>query len=134
MANKTVDVEEINILLIGDENEINEGIRLIDLYYKKKIVEIIRYKALSANKDDLFDIYQDVILGILENIKKGNYNPDKKSLEAYIYKITSNKATDWLRKKTTIKRGGDINIEELIKNVANRINNSCHRVSLRQSR
>ncbi len=58
MNKKTIDVETIDILLIGNEEEVTEGIRQIDANFKEKIVEIIRKRALSANTDDLFDIYQ----------------------------------------------------------------------------
>ncbi|MBC8468133.1 MAG: hypothetical protein H8D56_01565 [Planctomycetes bacterium] len=99
MENNTVDVETINILLIGDEKDIAEGIRLIHAHYREKIVWIIRRKALSAQKHDLSDIYQNVILSILECAKKGNYDPDAQKLESFIYTITYRRAVDWIREK-----------------------------------
>jgi len=102
MANTEVDLETIDIYLIGDEKEIAEGIRLIDTHFREKIVWIIRKKALSAKQHDLYDIYQNVILSILECAKKGNYNPDAQKLESFIYTIAYRRAADWIRDKCRI--------------------------------
>jgi len=99
MEDKTIDVEAIDILLIGDEDEIAEGIRRIDANFREKIVGIIRKKALSANEHDLLDIYQNVMLSILECAKKGNYDPDAKKLKSFIYTIAYRRAVDWIRAK-----------------------------------
>ncbi len=113
MEKKTVDVETINILLISDEREIAEGIRLIDAHYREKIVWIIRKKALSAQQHDLFDIYQNVMLSILECATKGNYNPDAQKLESFIYTISYRRAVDWIREKCGIieERNIDLLVE-----------------------
>lgn len=126
MNKKTIDVETIDILLIGNEEEIAEGIRLIDANFKEKIVEIIRKRALSANTDDLFDIYQEVLLGIYKNALEGKYDPGtkKKTLMAFIYRIASNKAIDWLRRKYAQKRKRDTNQDVLIDSVAEIIKDS----------
>ena len=102
MQKNTVDVETINILLIGDEKEIAEGIKLIDAHFREKIVRIIRRKALSAKQHDLFDIYQNVILSILECATKGKYNPDAQKLESFIYTISYRRAVDWIRERLGI--------------------------------
>lgn len=122
MKKDTVDVEAIDILLIGDKDEITEGIKRIDAHFCEKIVEIIRKRALSANQDDLLDIYQEVMLGIYEDALKGIYDPDKKALKSFIYKIASNKATDWLRRKFAHKR--DTSQDVLIDSVAETIKDS----------
>lgn len=126
MNKKTIDVETIDILLIGNEEEITEGIRRIDANFKEKIVEIIRKRALSANPDDLFDIYQEVLLGIYKNAREGKYDPGtkKKTLMAFIYKIASNKAIDWLRRKYAQKRKRDTDQDVLIDSVAEIIKDS----------
>lgn len=103
MTKKTVDVETIDILLIGNEEEIAEGVRQINDGFQEKIVEIIRKKALSANEHDLLDIYQNVMLSILECAKKGNYDPDAKKLQSFIYTIAYRRAADWVRDKCGIK-------------------------------
>jgi len=99
MANMNVDLETIEIYLIGDEKEIAEGIRLIHSHFRDKIVGIIRKKALSANEHDLRDIYQNVILSILECCRKGKYNPDAQKLESFVYTIAYRRAVDWIREK-----------------------------------
>jgi len=103
MNKKTIDVETIDILLIGNEEEMAEGIRRIDANFREKIVAIIRKKALSANEHDLRDIYQNVILSILECAKKGNYDPDAQKLVGFICKIAYRRAVDWVREKCGIK-------------------------------
>ncbi len=126
MANTKVDLETIDIYLIGDEKEIAEGIRLIDALFREKIVAIIRKRALSANPDDLFDIYQEILLGIYKNAREGKYDPGtkKKSLMTFIYKIASNKAIDWLRRKSAQKRKRDTDQDVLIDSVAEIIKDS----------
>jgi RNA polymerase sigma factor (sigma-70 family) len=107
MTKETIDVEAINILLIGDKDDIARGIRLIHDSFKGKIVEIIRRTAVSADESELQDIYQDVILGISQAAFDGKYDPDKRTLQAYIYKIATNKAKDYLRRKFAQKRVED---------------------------
>jgi len=103
MENTNVDLETINICLIGDEEEIAEGIRLIHLHLRDKIVGIIRKKALSADEHDLRDIYQNVILSILERCRRGKYNPDAQKLESLIYRIAYRRAVDWVREKCGLR-------------------------------
>ena len=122
MANTNVDLETIDILLIGDEDEIAEGIRLIDALFREKIVGIIRKKALSAKSYDLLDIYQNVILSILECARKGNYNPDAQKLESFIYTITYRRAMDWLRNKCGIRE--EHNTDMVVKSVQEAISGS----------
>ncbi|GAG05033.1 unnamed protein product [marine sediment metagenome] len=110
--------------LIGNKEEIAKGIKLIDTLFREKIVWIIRKIAPSANLDDLFDIYQKVLLGIYRNAQEGKYNPDTKTLKAFIYKIASNKANDWLRRKFAKKRKRDTDQDVLIDSVAETIKDS----------
>jgi len=126
MNKKAIDVETIDILLIGNEEEVAEGIRRIDANFKEKIVEIIRKRVLSANPDDLSDIYQEILLGIYKNAREGKYDPGtkKKTLMAFIYKIASNKAIDWLRRKYAQKRKRDTDQDVLIDSVAEIIKDS----------
>ena len=124
MAKETVDVETIDTLLIGDKDEISEAIGLIDANFRKKIVEIIRQRVLSANSDDLFDIYQEVLLGIYNVALEGKYDPGKKTLEGFIYRVASNKAIDWLRRKHAQKRIINTGQDVLVDSVADIIKDS----------
>lgn len=103
MAKDIVDVETIDILLLGDKDEIAEAVRLINFHFREKIIWIIRKIALSADIHDLSDIYQDIMLSILECAANRNYNPDAQKLEGLIYKITCCRAIDWLRGRNAIK-------------------------------
>lgn len=115
MASTKVDLETIDIYLIGDEKEIAEGIRLIDAHFREKIVAIIRKKALSANEHDLRDIYHNVIVSILECANKGNYNPDAQKLVGFIYKIAYRRAVDWVREKCGIKEKHNTDLVPFLK-------------------
>ena len=124
MTDTTIDLETINIHLIGNEKEIAAGIRLIDAQFRPRIYAVIRSKAFSANPDDVFDIYQLVLLGINQSARAGDYDPDATALEGFMYRIAANKAVDWLRKKTAIKRGGNVDQDVLIDSVSEAIKDS----------
>jgi len=98
MANLEVDVEDIDILLIGSEDEISEAVRQIHCKFKKHIVSVIRKRAPSAKPYDVEDIYQDVMVSILETARSGKYDPDATTLTGFIYTIAYRRAIDWLRK------------------------------------
>lgn len=127
MADTPVDsetIETIDIYLIGDDKEIAEGIRLIDFHFKEIILSIVHKRVPSANPDDLFDIYQDVLSGIFKVAQEGKYEPGAVSLKAFIYKVASNKAVSWLRKKLALRRNPDTDQETLIDSVAEAIRDS----------
>jgi RNA polymerase sigma factor (sigma-70 family) len=126
MADTKVDLETIDIYLLGNEEEIAKGIRLIDAHFEEKILWIIRKKALSATPDELFDIYQEVLLGIYKKAQEGKYDPGTKTktLMGLIYKIALNKAKDWLKRKFAQKRIRDIDQDVLVDSVAETIKDS----------
>ena len=104
MANQTIDVETIDILLIGGTKEITEAVRLIDSQYREKIVGVICKIALSADlHHDVADIYQNVMLSILERATSRSYDPDAENLEGLICRIARCRAIDWVREKTGSK-------------------------------
>lgn len=124
MRNNDVDTETIDILLIGNEDELAEAIYEIDRLFKGKIVELIRRKVLSANTEDLLDIYQEALLGIYLYAKEGKYEPEPKSLKGLIYRIASNKADDWVRKRHAKKRSAEVEEGVLIDAVVETIRDS----------
>lgn len=127
MSDTTIDsetIETIDIYLIGNKEEIAEGMKLIDFHFRERIVSFISKRAPSANIDDSFDIYQDVLIGISKDAQDGKYDPDSTSLKAYIYQIASNKTISWLRRKLALKRNPDTDQETLIDSVAEAIRDS----------
>lgn len=124
MSNTSIDTETIDIYLIGNDEEIAEGIKLIDFHFRKKIASLIERRAPSANPDDIFDIYQEVLLGIFKEAQEQKYKPGVASLEAYIFKIASNKTRDWLRKKLALKRNPEADREALVDFLAEAIQDS----------
>ena len=103
MTDTSIDLDTIDIYLIGDDEEIAEGIKLIDAKFRNKIIQIIRYKALTADKADLFDIYQEVLTNIFKYAKNKIYNPDAQKLEGLIGSIAHCRATDWIRRTSKVK-------------------------------
>ena len=72
---------------------------------------------MSANAHDLFDIYQDVMLSILECATLRNYNPDAQKLEGLIYTIAYRRAADWVRAKTGVKEGNTDDIADSVQQI-----------------
>lgn len=97
-----VDTFAIDVLLVGNEKEIAEAIKLIDFHFRGHIIGIIRKTALSADLEELRGIYHDVIVSIMECAKSQKYNPDAEKLLSFIYTIAYRRAADWVRKKTGV--------------------------------
>lgn len=126
MTNENIDLETIEIHLIGDEREIAKGIRLIDTSLRAHVVGNIRKRALSATPEDLHDLYQEVLLGIFQYARDGKYIPGDNpiALMTLIYTVIRNKATDWIRKKCAYKRVRDTSQDKLVDSVAETIEDS----------
>lgn len=90
-------LDEISILLIGNEEEQNEAVRLIDKHLRRPIVAKIRRSAIGLPSADLPDVYQEVLLDVLEAARKGQYDPDR-SLLPFIFTVAYRRAIDRVRK------------------------------------
>lgn len=122
MANPEAGIEEMEILLIGDKYEISEAVRQIHCKFKEHIVRIIRKRAPSAKAHDVEDIYQEVLVSILETARSGKYIPEAPSLMSFIYTIANRRAIDWLRKIS--RRKEETNSDLLIDTVHEAISSS----------
>jgi len=114
-----IDPEEISILLIGDEEEQNRAIGLIDKHLRETLVCRIRKTALSVPSDEILDIYQDVLLNVLRAAREQRYDPDQPLLP-FLYTLAHRRACDRIRKKTTI----DENENQLLEKVLQRLKNT----------
>ena len=114
-----IDPEEISILLIGDEEEQNRAIGLIDKHLRKTLVYRIRKTALSVPSDEIMDIYQEVLLNVLTAARGQRYDPDQPLLP-FLYTLAHRRACDRIRKKTTI----DENESQLLEAVLKRLENT----------
>lgn len=94
-----LDDEEVSILLIGNEEEQNEAIRLIDRHLRRPIAGVIRKAAPSLRAEELRDAYQDVILAIIQAAREQRYDADRPLLP-FIFTLARYKAIDRVRKKS----------------------------------
>lgn len=84
------DNELIRHYLEGDNNSFE---KLIFRY--TKIIYRFVYRTTN-NKDDSFDITQEIFLKVWKNIKKYD---DKQNFKTWLFTIARNTSIDWLRKK-----------------------------------
>ena len=110
-----VSIEDIACLLISDDKEKREAVGLIDSRYRNKLFYTIQLVALSANSDDILEIYQEVLLDIYKASCKEGFYHEPNSLFRFIITVCKNKAKNWLRKKHAQKR--DCSKEELIDSI-----------------
>ncbi|GAG15958.1 unnamed protein product, partial [marine sediment metagenome] len=94
-----LDAEEVSILLIGDKEEQDEAIRLIDRHLRRPIAGVIRQAAPSLRAEELRDACQDVIVAVLEAAREKRYDPDRPLLP-FIFTVARRKAIDRIRKKS----------------------------------
>ena len=72
--------------------------RLIETYQQKVFATCISF---IPNKEDAEDVAQEVFLEVFKSIKKFKRNS---KLSTWIYKITTNKCLEFIRKRNTKKR------------------------------
>jgi DNA-directed RNA polymerase specialized sigma24 family protein len=102
---KDFDPEGVSILLIGNQEEQNEAIHLIDKHLRRVLFGVIRRAGLSLTADEVREVYQEVLLGIWQKAKKQQYNADEPLLPL-LFTIARRKAIDRVRKKSR-KTGGE---------------------------
>ena len=113
-----IDPDEISILLIGDEEEQNRAISLIDKHLRKPIVYRIRKTALSVPPDEIKDIYQEVLLNVLAAAREQSYDPDKPLLP-FLFMLAHRRACDRIKKKTTIEDNENRVLEDVLQRLEN---------------
>lgn len=91
-----LDVEDVSILLIGSEEEQNEAIRLIDKHLRRPILAKIRQSAPGLASGELPDVYQDVLLSILEAARQKRYDADQPLLP-FVFTVAYRRAIDRIR-------------------------------------
>jgi DNA-directed RNA polymerase specialized sigma24 family protein len=114
----TLDPEEISRLLLGDEEEQNKAIFLIDKHLRRSVVYGIRKTALSVAPDEIMDIYQEVLLNVLTAAREQRYDPGKPLL-SFLYMLAHRRACDRIRKKSTIEENENKLLEEVHRRLEN---------------
>lgn len=74
-------IQLIDLLKMNDEKAIR------NFYNENKNGFILFAKRYNLNNDDLIDIYQDAIIALIENAKKGKIDDLKSSVTTYLYGI-----------------------------------------------
>ena len=74
-------IQLIDLLKMNDEKAIR------NFYNENKNGFILFAKRYNLNNDDLIDIYQDAIIALIENAKKGKIDDLKSSITTYLYGI-----------------------------------------------
>ena len=90
MVEKNIDFELVNKFLNGDESSFNKIINK----YKEKIYWHAR--RMTGNHLDADEIVQEVLLVIYKNLKNFKF---KSSLYTWIYKITSTRSLNYLKRR-----------------------------------
>jgi DNA-directed RNA polymerase specialized sigma24 family protein len=96
-AETKVDTDEISLLLIGNQEEQNQAISLIDKHLRKSILYRIRQTGLSLSPEELLDVYQEVLLNIIEAARGKRYDPDQPLLP-FIFTLAQRRTIDRIRK------------------------------------
>jgi len=94
-----LDADEVGILLIGNREEQDRGIDLIDRHLRGVIFGVMRGVALSLRADELRDGYQDVMLAITQAAREKRYDANQPLLP-FLFTLARRKAIDLVRKKT----------------------------------
>lgn len=76
---------------------------LREVYTSNKEGFVAFAKKYSIANDDILDIYQDVIIALLENIALGKLETLNSSLKTYLFSIGKYMIYDYLRKKKKMK-------------------------------
>jgi RNA polymerase sigma factor (sigma-70 family) len=111
-----LDDEEVSILLIGNEEEQNEAIRLIDRHLRRALFGIIRRTAPSLTATEVQEIYQEILLGVWQKAKKQEYNADEPLLPL-LFTIARRRAIDRVRKKSR-KTGNEQVLDAIVETLA----------------
>ena len=111
-SNETLDQEEVSLLLIGNDAEQNQAIELIHDRLGKALVGAIRRQAPGLSTDDVMEIYQESLLGILNAARESRFDADAPLLP-FIFAVARYKTIDRLRKRLPANIGDDALLDAL---------------------
>jgi RNA polymerase sigma-70 factor (ECF subfamily) len=104
-------------LVVLAQNNNQEALKIIIERYTSPLYN---FTARLINKNDASDIIQEVFIKTWKNIH--HFNPEKASFKTWIFTITRNTTTDFLRKKKSLlfsdmQKGGDEDINSFAENI-----------------
>ncbi len=87
----------INRILKGDREAEQELL----LQFIEEIKIIVRHQ-LADSSEYLEDLTNEICIALIENLRKGKFDPERAKLGSYIYGIAKNKISDFRKQKTDI--------------------------------
>ena len=109
------DSESASIFLIGNDQERDEALRLIDKHLRQRLVGMIRHTTPGLPTADLLDVYQQVLLEIWQKAQRDDFDPEP--LIPLLFTMAKRRAIDWLRQHSSRRRTE----EELLDGIAERL-------------
>lgn len=94
---REVDEEEVRILLMGNEEEIREGLSQVHEHYERRVCAGIRRRYSWLSPEDLADVWGETLAALIEKVRSGKFDAER-SLPSLLYTISKNK-TDADRKR-----------------------------------
>ena len=90
-------------LLVGDVEEIQEGLCLIHYQLRDRTCGWLRSRYPGMSAEDLADAWGDTLLGVLKAAREGRFDPDR-PLMRWLLTIAYRRAADITRRNTSWQR------------------------------
>ena len=104
MANERSDIEDQLLVMDAQDGDVKAMEKLVCRWQKRLWQHAFR---LTADAQGAWDITQQSWLGIIKGLRKLN---DPANFKAWVYRITTNKSIDWIKKSRAAKQ---VSIEEI---------------------
>lgn len=100
IATGVFDEEGVRVLLLGGNDEREQGLIQIDQHLRKPLCSQVRRQFPGLSSEDLVDCWQQTLVDVWQAVLKGNFD-ENKPLEPWLYRVAYHNAVDILRPKTS---------------------------------
>ena len=125
------DEEAVKILLLGDAEEINDGLSLIDREFRPALSGWIRHRFPGIPSADIGELWGDTLLGLFKKIQAGRFDADR-PLAPLLKRILRSRATDRVRRTEVADRQFQAVAEHLRDNTTGAAWNACAPIDRRE--
>lgn len=94
------DEDGVRIMLLGNKEEVEEGLTKIDQHCRLRICARVRRRFPGLTSRLLAEVWQETLIDVWKAVQNEHYDADK-SLEPWLYTIAHSNAIDVLRQKTS---------------------------------